>query len=171
MDINLVKQMARAHRDVLVERNERGDPDTAAARLEESRALDQLWHGIESQCTDFCAAYNDAFGSPRLRSERHGDTVVIRALPHQRDTLVFSRVPHSDTHPGRIEAHRYHYAAPPLNLPVGIAAIIGGGLTLTFQDEQVTPESLVLKALSTFTEELAGAEHRVADQAAADRRL
>src|SRR5688572_28485677 len=116
MDKTKVKQIAREHREIAAGREDREHPDAATARLEEAQALEQLWHEIERQCADFCTAYNEAFEAPRISSELHGDTVVVRSLTDQQDTFVFRRTLASDTHPGTIEAHRYHYPAPPVDL-------------------------------------------------------
>jgi hypothetical protein len=160
MDKTKVEQIAREHRDIAARRDDREYPDTATARLEEAQALEQLWHEIEQQCADFCAAYNHAFGALRIRSELHGDTVVVRSLPDQQDTLVFSRILSPGTHRAGIEAHRYHYPAHPVDLPVGLRPTVGRALTLTYRDQHVTPEDLVLELLSTFTDELARAQRR-----------
>jgi hypothetical protein len=160
VDKTKVKHIAREHRDIAAGRDDREHPDAATARLEEAQALEQLWHEIERQCADFCTAYNEAFEALRISSELHGDTVVVRSLPDQQDTLVFRRFLASDTQRGKIEAHRYHYPAQPVDLPVGLKPTVGHALTLAYRDQPVTPEELVLELLSTFTAELARAQRR-----------
>jgi hypothetical protein len=160
MDKTIVEQIAREHRAVAAGRDDREHPDSHDARVDEARALDLLWQEIGRQCADFCASYNDAFGAQRIRSEVHADTVVVRSLPDQQDTLVFRRHVASDAHRGTIEAHRYHYPAHPVDLPVGLTPAGGDALALTYRDQQITPEDLVLQLLVTFTEELARAQRR-----------
>lgn len=162
MDKNKVGQIARDHKELAEGHDLREHPDTDAACREEARALDQLWQQIEHECAEYCAAYNEAFGAVRIRSEVHADTVVVRSQPDQQDTLVFRRTVPSRGHPGSFEAHRYHYPAHPVDLPVGLRPT-SGALTLTHRDQDVTPGDLVLELLSTYTEQLARAERRRAN--------
>jgi hypothetical protein len=160
MDKGKVEQIARDHKELAQESDLREHHNTDTARSEEARALEQLWHQIERECAEYCASYNDAFGAVRIISDVHADTIVVRSQPDQQDTLVFRRTLPSDTHPGSIEAHRYHYPAQPVDLPVGLRQTARDTLTLTHRDQDVTSEDLVLGLLSTFTEELAWAGRR-----------
>jgi hypothetical protein len=165
MDRNKVEQLARNHKQLAQGSDLREHADTDAARNEEARAFEQLWQQIERECAEYCASYNDVFGAVRVHFEAHTDTVVIRSHPDQQDTLVFRRTLQSDAHLGRIEAHRYHYPAHPVDLPVSLRRTAHGALTLTHRDNDVTPEDLVLELLSTFSEQLARADRRRAGAA------
>jgi hypothetical protein len=158
MDRNRVEQLARDHRELAQRRDRREELDTDAARREEAIALDQLLHQIERECTEYCASYNEAFGAPRVRSEPHAETVVVRSQLDQQDTVVFRRTHASHSHSGTIEVHRYHYPEQPVDLPVGLKRVGAGPLTLSYRDRTVTPAALVLEVLSTFTEQIARAE-------------
>jgi hypothetical protein len=166
MDRSKVEQIARDHKELAQGSDLREHHDTDIARREEARALEKLWQQIERECADYCASYNNAFGAVRILSDVHADTIVVRSQPDQQDTLVFRRTLPSDAHPGRVEAHRYHSPAQPLDLPVSLRQTAPDTLTLTHRDQDVTPEDLVLELLSTFTEQLARAERRRTSSAA-----
>ena len=129
--------------------------ESDSARDTEARAIEKLWRDIAEECAAYCAAYNAAFGTIRILSEVHADTVVVRSQPDQQDTVVFHRTHATDTHTGNLAVHRYHYPTHPVDLPVGLRRTPAGAVTLTHLDEEVTPEELVLKVLSAFTEQLA----------------
>src|SRR5262245_49177658 len=91
MDTARVEQLARDHRELSQRRDVRDQFDTEAARRAETKALEDLLHVISRECAEYCESYNKAFGDARVRSEAHGETVVIRSQLDQQDTIVFRR--------------------------------------------------------------------------------
>jgi hypothetical protein len=155
MDASRVEQLARDHKALENRFDLRDQLDTEAARREESKALDAFLHQIAVECEQYCAAYNEAFGGIRVRSEAHAETVVVRSALDQQDTIVFRRTHPSHGHAGSLEVHRYHYPEQPVDLPVGLRRAAANRLTLTFRDQDTTPADLVLELLSTFSEQIA----------------
>ena len=158
MDVAKVDQIARQHRKLATTGGPGTVLETDIARRHEAEALNRLFRAVEGECAAYCTSYNDAFGATRVRFEAHGDTVVIRSDVDQQDTLVFHYVVPSDTHPGRIEARRYHYGEQPVHLPVDVRRTADDGLSLTLRGRDVTATELVLDLLTTFTEHIARAE-------------
>ena len=156
MDATRVGQLAREHKALAARPELRDQPDTEAAR-EEAQALVRLLNQLGLECAEYCAAYNEGFGSIRVRSEAHAETVIVRSQLDQQDTIVFRRTHASHGHSGNLEVHRYHYPEHPVDLPVGLRRS-PGTLTITYRDRDVTPADLVLELLNTFTEQLARAE-------------
>jgi hypothetical protein len=160
MNKDKVEQVAREHKLLAEPLEPPKHLDTHAAQVDEARALDQLWGQVERESAAYCASYNEAFGASRIWSEVHPNTVVVRAELGQQDTLVFCRTVPTPAHPGRVEAHRYHYPERPVDLAVGLRRTTAGTLTLTYLDQDKTPEDFVLELLSIFGEQLARAEAR-----------
>jgi uncharacterized glyoxalase superfamily protein PhnB len=158
MDVAKVDQIARRHRELAATGGPGTGLETEIARRREAEALNRLFRAVEGECEAYCTFYNDAFGATRVRWEAHGDTVVIRSHLDQQDTLVFHCVVPSDTHPGRIEARRYHYREEPVHLPVDVRRTADEGLSLTLRGRDVAATELVFDLLTTFTEHIARAE-------------
>jgi hypothetical protein len=91
MDATRVGQLAREHKALAGHSDLRDQLDTEAARREEAKALEQLLHQLGLECAEYCAAYNEAFGSTRVRAEAHAETVIVRSQLDQQDTIVFRR--------------------------------------------------------------------------------
>ena len=155
MDASRVEQLARDHKALENRTDLRDQLDTEAARREETKALDEFLHQIAVECEQYCTAYNQVFGTVRVRSEAHAETVVVRSQLDQQDTIVFRRTHPSHDHSGNIEVHRYHYPEQPVDLPVGLKRGAANRLTLTYRDQDLTPADLVLELLSTFSEQIA----------------
>jgi hypothetical protein len=158
MDATRVGQLAREHKALAGHSDLRDQLDTEAARREEAKALEQLLHQLGLECAEYCAAYNEAFGSTRVRAEAHAETVIVRSQLDQQDTIVFRRTLPSPGHSGTLEVHRYHYPEHPVDVPVGLKRAPGNTLTITYRDHDVTPADLVLDLLTGFTEQLARAD-------------
>jgi hypothetical protein len=158
MDVAKVDQIARQHRKLATTGGPGTVLETDIARRHEAEALNRLFRAVGGECEAYCTSYNDAFGATRVRLEAHADTVVIRSHFDQQDTLVFHCVVPSDTHPGRIEARRYHYGEQPVHLPVDVRRTADDGLSLTLRGRDVAATELVLDLLTTFTEHIARAE-------------
>ena len=157
MDPAKVAQIARKHRELASSLG----PDALleeAARQKETEALNSLFSEIRIECDAFCRSYNDAFGETRVRTEPHGDTIVIRSQLDQHDTLVFLRVAPSHTQGGRIEARRYHYGEQPVHLPVDVRRTETRRLMVTLRGRDVAAAELALDLLTTFSEHLARTE-------------
>ena len=157
MDPAKVAQIARKHKELATS----SGPDALleeAARQEEAEALNSLFSELETECNAFCRSYNDAFGETRVRTEPHGDTIVIRSQLDQQDTLVFLRVAPSHTQGGRIEARRYHYGEQPVHLPVDVRRTETRRLMVTLRGHDVAAAELALDLLTTFSEHLARTE-------------
>jgi hypothetical protein len=157
MDPAKVAQIARKHRELASSLG----PDALleeAARQKETEALNSLFSEIRTECDAFCRSYNDAFGETRVRTEPHGDTIVIRSQLDQQDTLVFLRVAPSHTQGGRIEARRYHYGEQPVHLPVDVRRTETRRLMVTLRGRDVAAAELALDLLTTFSEHLARTE-------------
>jgi hypothetical protein len=157
MDVDRVDQIARQHKELATNGGPGTLLETDIARGHEVEALSRLFREIETECGAYCTSYNDAFGAIRVRSEAHGDTVVIRSQLDPQDTLAFHRVLASETQAGRLEAHRYHYRERPVHLPVDVRRT-DKGLTLTLRGRSVAAAELVLDLLTTFTEHIARTE-------------
>jgi hypothetical protein len=157
MDRARVEQIARNHKALAQSRALRDIPDGDAVDAADGRRLEQLWKGLERDATEYCDVYNRAFGAARIRSEFHGDTIVVRSEADPEHTLVFRRTQPSHGHPASVEAHRYHYTEQPLDLPVGLART-AGTLNLTHRGEEVTPAELVVELVTAFAEQLALAD-------------
>jgi hypothetical protein len=157
MDRARVEQIARNHRALAHSRALHDIPDADAADAADGRRLEQLWKELERNAAEYCDVYNEAFGAARIRSEFHGDTIVVRSEADQEHTLVFRRTLPSHGHPANLEAHRYHYTEAPLDLPVGLART-SGTLNLTHHGEDVTAAELVVELVSAFAEQLALAD-------------
>ena len=164
MDREKVAQIAREQKDIAQGRHLRDAPDTEEARRQETHALERLWEQVVRESTEYCACYNDAYGIQRIRTEAHADTVVIRSLLDQEDTLVFRRTLPSSVQAGHVEVHRYQYPTRPVDLPVALKHT-PEGLALTYRGQDIAPADLVLELLSRFTEQLARAEQRSTRQA------
>jgi len=157
MDPAKVAQIARKNRELATSLG----PDALleeAARHEEAEALNGLFSELETECGAFCQSYNAAFGETRVRTEPHGDTIVIRSQLDQEDTLVFLRVAPSLTQGGRVEARRYHYGEQPVHLPVDVRRTETRRLMLTLRGRDVAAAELALDLLTTFSEHLARTE-------------
>src|SRR5262245_19238634 len=113
MDRLRIGEIARAHK-ALSQEPVLGERDTSTR---EARAFDVLWASIQDESNEYCMAYNEAFGSTRIKVESHPDSIVIRSELDPQDTLVFHRTPSTDTHRGTFDLHRYHYGQPPVSLP------------------------------------------------------
>src|SRR5262245_37681195 len=98
MDRRRIEEVARAHR-ALSEQTPAGHTDTPAR---EARAFDALWGAIQHDADEYCATYNEAFGTARIKVESHPDSIVIRSQLDPQDTLVFHRTPTTDTHRGTL---------------------------------------------------------------------
>jgi hypothetical protein len=155
MDAAKVGQVARRHKELAANRGPGILLETETARHQEAAALNQLFREIQRECDMYCASYNEAFGTPRVRVEAHSDTVVIRSPANAEDTLVFHRVSPTQTHAGLIEARRYHYGEQPVHLPVDVRRAEDAQLTVTLRGRDVQPADVVFDLLSTFTEHLA----------------
>ena len=158
MDATRVGQLAREHKALAARPELRDELDTEAARREDAKALERLLNQLGMECAEYCAAYNEGFGSTRVRSESHAETVIVRSELGQQDTIVFRRTHASHGDSGNLEVHRYHYPEHPVDLPVGLRRAPGNTLTITYRDQDVTPADLVLELLTAFTEQLARAE-------------
>jgi hypothetical protein len=163
MDRARVEQIARNHRALAQSRALHDIADGAAADAADGRRLEQLWKELERNATEYCDLYNQAFGAVRIRSEFHGDTIVVRSESDQEHTLVLRRTLPAHGHPASVEAHRYHYTEPPLDLPVSLARG-GGTLQLIHHGEEANPAELVVELVSAFAEELALADSRRSEQ-------
>ena len=158
MDVAKVNQIARQHKELATTAGPGTLLQSDVARRQEADLLKRLFREIQHECEAYCTFYNDAFGATRVRSEAHGDTVVIRSHLDQQDTLVFHCVVPSETHAGRIEARRYHYREQPVHLPVDIRRTDDEGVTLTLNRREVTAAEMVLDLLTTFTEHIVRTE-------------
>jgi hypothetical protein len=156
MDRARVEQIARNHK-ALAQSRAHDVPDGEAADAADGRRLEQLWKELERNAGEYCDVYNQAFGAVRIRSEFHGDTIVVRSEADQEHTLVLRRTLPSPGHPASIEAHRYHYTEPPLDLPVGVGRS-SGTLNLTHHGEDTTAAEIVVELVSAFAEQLALAD-------------
>ena len=67
MDKSKVEQIAREHKQLAQPRASLDPFETEAAREQEGKALNQLWQQIAHESSEYCEAYNEAFGSARLR--------------------------------------------------------------------------------------------------------
>jgi hypothetical protein len=157
MDRARVEQIARNHRALARSRALGDVPDGEAADAVDGRRLEQLWKDLERNAAEYCDVYNQAFGAARIRSEFHGDTIVVRSEADQEHTLVLRRTLPSHGHPASVEAHRYHYSEAPVDLPIGLART-SGTLNLTYHGEDVTTAELVVELVSAFAEQLALAD-------------
>jgi hypothetical protein len=155
MDPAKVGQVARRHKELAANRGPGILLESETARQHEAAALNELFRGVQRECDLYCESYNEAFGTTRVRSEAHSDTVVIRSPMNAEDTLVFHRVSPTHTHAGRIEARRYHYGEQPVHLPVDVRRTEDTRLMVTLRGRDVQPAELVFDLLSTFTEHLA----------------
>ena len=158
MDAAKVAAIARKHRELSTSPGPGALLEAEAARQEEAEALNRLFREIEAECDAYCRSYNDAFGETRVRSEPHGETVVIRSQLDQEDTLVFHRIAPGQDKGGRIEARRYHYREQPVHLPVDVRRTEERILMLTLRGRDVAAAELVLDLLTTFSEHIARTE-------------
>jgi hypothetical protein len=154
MNRDAVSEVARRHKEL--ERLGAAGDDAAIERarqeIEEQQARD-LWAQLGRECLDYCDYYNSEIGNARLFCEVHDDTIVVRSLVDQQNTVALSRSPGA-FHSGTLIAHHYRYPTRASDLTIGLR-VHDDALTLTYDGEDLTPEALVLKLLNGYTEELA----------------
>jgi hypothetical protein len=165
MDVAKVNQIARQHKELATTAGPGTLLQSDIARRQEAELLSRLFHDIQNECEAYCTLYNDAFGAVRVRSEAHGDTVVIRSHLDPQDTLVFHCIVPSEAHAAQVEARRYHYREQPVHLPVDLRRTDDEGMTLTLRGRDVNAAEMVLDLLTTFSEHIV----RTETAAASDR--
>ncbi len=160
MDKQKVGEIASRHRQLQEEQHGSDDKKALAAQHdEEMRKTNELWKQLGEECQEFCSCYNDAMGTQRVYCELHVDTIVIRSKGDPQNTVTLNRTLPGPFHAVTLGAHRYRYPARAADLPVGFSHGPGNAITLTYAGEDISPENLVLRLLSNFTEELTRTVH------------
>ena len=154
MNREAVSDIARRHKEL--ERpgavSDDADIERARRKAEEEEARD-LWIRLGRECQEYCEYYNAEIGTSRLFCEVHDDTIVVRSPVDQQNTVALSRTMGA-FHAGTLIAHHYRYPSRASDLTVGLRPVNDGGLTLTSEGQDISPEDLVLKLLNSYTEEL-----------------
>jgi hypothetical protein len=154
MNRDAVSAIARRHKEL---RRAGAAPDEAELerarqKAEEEQARD-LWIRLGRECQEYCDYYNAEIGTTRLFCEVHDDAIVVRSPVDQQNTVALSRTPGA-FHAGTLIAHHYRYPSRASDLTVGLRPGSDDRLTLTYEDQDMSPEDLVLNLLNGYTEEL-----------------
>ena len=154
MNRDAVSDIARRHKELERPGAVSDDVDIERARrkAEEEQARD-LWIRLGRECKEYCNYYNAEIGTTRLFCEVHDDTIVVRSPVDQQNTVALSRTL-GDFHAGTLIAHHYRYPSRASDFTIGLRLVNDGGLTLTYEGRDMSPEDLVLKLLNSYTEEL-----------------
>lgn len=153
MNQDAVKEIARRHQQLerVAAVSDDAEVELAQRKAEEEEARD-LWGRLGRECQEYCDYYNGAIGEVRVFCELHDDTIVVRSHADSQNTVVLSRTPGA-IHAGTLTGHRYRYPRPAAELPVGLR-VNDHSLTLTYEGQELSPADLVLRLLSSYTEEL-----------------
>jgi hypothetical protein len=153
MDASKVAALAARHRVLQAAAHLRQPMSDAESTERLRQQVDAYWQQLGIECSAFCDAYNNAFGSDRLYTQVHADTIVVRAAEDPQETITFSRTSLTNPHGGHISAHRYSSRAAPADLAID-GHVDGYNFVLTAEGQPTTVEQAALRLLERFTEEL-----------------
>jgi len=156
MDDVKVAQLAARHRALAIALESRTSrlvvPASDRALQEQVEAC---WDDLQSECTAFCTAYNQAFAEERVYCQVHADAIVVRSSADTQETLALTRNLGVSSECSHLSAHRYSSHAPPGDIPLEMR-VVDAHIALILDGRSTPAADVALSLLSQFTEELAG---------------